>query len=73
MSTTLTPVELERAEAQDKVDRRMMAAALNFGRRNMGEASPNPSVGALVVRRFEGVPIIVGRGVTAAGGRPRKP
>lgn len=70
MSAALTPAEAERAEAQDIVDRRMMAAALNFGRRNMGQAAPNPSVGAIVVRKFEGVPIIVGRGVTAAGGRP---
>jgi diaminohydroxyphosphoribosylaminopyrimidine deaminase/5-amino-6-(5-phosphoribosylamino)uracil reductase len=43
-----------------------MAAALRFGRRNMGLAAPNPSVGALLVR--DG--IVVGRGVTAPGGRP---
>jgi len=43
-----------------------MAAALRFGRRGMGLAAPNPSVGALLVR--DGV--VVGRGVTAPSGRP---
>lgn len=47
-------------------DERWMAAALRFGRRGMGLAAPNPSVGALIVR--DGV--VVGRGVTAPGGRP---
>ena len=47
-------------------DERWMAAALRFGRRGMGLAAPNPSVGALIVR--DGV--LVGRGVTAPGGRP---
>ena len=43
-----------------------MAAALALGRRGMGRVAPNPAVGAIVVR--EGV--VVGRGVTAPGGRP---
>lgn len=43
-----------------------MRAALGLAARGLGLAAPNPSVGALVVR--DGV--IVGRGVTAAGGRP---
>lgn len=43
-----------------------MAAALRFGRRSLGLAAPNPSVGALLVR--DGA--VVGRGVTAPGGRP---
>jgi diaminohydroxyphosphoribosylaminopyrimidine deaminase/5-amino-6-(5-phosphoribosylamino)uracil reductase len=47
-------------------DERWMAAALRYGRRGLGLAAPNPSVGALIVR--EGV--LVGRGVTAPGGRP---
>ena len=47
-------------------DRRFMAAAIRLSRRNLGLTSTNPSVGTLIVR--EGV--IVGRGVTAAGGRP---
>ena len=47
-------------------DERWMAAALRFGRRSMGMAAPNPSVGALLVR--DGA--VVGRGVTAPGGRP---
>jgi diaminohydroxyphosphoribosylaminopyrimidine deaminase/5-amino-6-(5-phosphoribosylamino)uracil reductase len=53
--------EAERAE-----DERLMAAALAFGRRNLGLCAPNPSVGALIVR--DG--ILVGRGVTSRGGRP---
>jgi diaminohydroxyphosphoribosylaminopyrimidine deaminase / 5-amino-6-(5-phosphoribosylamino)uracil reductase len=47
-------------------DERFMAAALAFGRRGLGQAAPNPSVGAVIVR--DG--IVVGRGVTAPGGRP---
>lgn len=50
-------------------DARFMAAALNYGRRYMGMAAPNPSVGALVVRN-NGEPVIIARGVTAKGGRP---
>ncbi|MBV8663175.1 MAG: bifunctional diaminohydroxyphosphoribosylaminopyrimidine deaminase/5-amino-6-(5-phosphoribosylamino)uracil reductase RibD [Hyphomicrobiales bacterium] len=47
-------------------DERWMAAALRFGRRGMGLAAPNPSVGALLVKNG----VVVGRGVTSAGGRP---
>ena len=43
-----------------------MAAALRFGRRNFGLTAPNPCVAALIVS--DGV--VVGRGVTAPGGRP---
>ena len=58
----------ERVGADD--DRRLMAAALRLGRRNLGQTYPNPAVGALVVRMEAGRPIVVGRGSTAAGGRP---
>ncbi len=47
-------------------DERFFHAALALGRRNLGATSPNPAVGALVVK--EG--IVVGRGFTAPGGRP---
>jgi diaminohydroxyphosphoribosylaminopyrimidine deaminase/5-amino-6-(5-phosphoribosylamino)uracil reductase len=47
-------------------DRRWMEAALAYGRRGFGTTAPNPCVAALVVR--DG--IVVGRGVTAPGGRP---
>lgn len=47
-----------------------MTLALTLGRRGLGQAWPNPSVGALLVAREAGLPIIVGRGVTQAGGRP---
>ncbi|MGE0340534.1 MAG: bifunctional diaminohydroxyphosphoribosylaminopyrimidine deaminase/5-amino-6-(5-phosphoribosylamino)uracil reductase RibD [Xanthobacteraceae bacterium] len=50
-------------------DARFMAAALNYGRRHMGMAAPNPSVGAIIVRTG-GEPVILARGVTAKGGRP---
>ncbi len=43
-----------------------MAAALALGRRGLGRVAPNPAVGAIVVK--DGT--IVGRGVTAPGGRP---
>ncbi|HYA72197.1 MAG TPA: bifunctional diaminohydroxyphosphoribosylaminopyrimidine deaminase/5-amino-6-(5-phosphoribosylamino)uracil reductase RibD [Roseiarcus sp.] len=54
------------AAGQAGEDERWMAAALRYGRRGLGLAAPNPSVGALIVR--DGV--VVGRGVTGSGGRP---
>ena len=47
-------------------DERWMNAALNLGERSLGVATPNPAVGAILVR--DGA--VVGRGATAAGGRP---
>src|ERR1700730_8536957 len=47
-------------------DLRFMAAALAIGRRGLGLAAPNPSVGALVVK--DGA--ILTRGWTKPGGRP---
>ncbi|MCW2284877.1 diaminohydroxyphosphoribosylaminopyrimidine deaminase/5-amino-6-(5-phosphoribosylamino)uracil reductase [Rhodoblastus acidophilus] len=47
-------------------DLRFMRAALAIGARELGATSPNPAVGALVVR--DGV--VLGRGWTQAGGRP---
>lgn len=52
--------------SQEAMDRRFMAAAIRLSRRHLGLTAANPSVGTLIVR--DGV--IVGRGVTAAGGRP---
>lgn len=52
------------------LDRRLMAVALRLGRRNLGQTAPNPVVGALVVQPASGEARIVGRGWTAAGGRP---
>lgn len=56
----------ESGDAWDEADRRFMAAALRLSRRHLGLTGTNPSVGTLIVR--DGV--IVGRGVTAIGGRP---
>ncbi|HLW89682.1 MAG TPA: bifunctional diaminohydroxyphosphoribosylaminopyrimidine deaminase/5-amino-6-(5-phosphoribosylamino)uracil reductase RibD, partial [Roseiarcus sp.] len=50
----------------EAADQRFMAAALSFGRRSLGLSAPNPAVGALIVK--DGV--VIGRGVTAPGGRP---
>ncbi len=50
-------------------DHRFMAMALALGRRGLGNTWPNPAVGAVVVR-FDGEPVIVGRGWTQPGGRP---
>ena len=49
-----------------ELDQRFMALALTLGRRGLGNAWPNPAVGAVVVR--DG--IMVGRGWTQPGGRP---
>ena len=51
-------------------DRRFMAAAIRLSERHVGLTAANPSVGALIVRESGEGPVIVGRGVTAPGGRP---
>ena len=51
-------------------DRRFMAAAIRLSRKHQGLTSTNPSVGTLVVRNDGAGPVIIGRGVTAIGGRP---
>jgi diaminohydroxyphosphoribosylaminopyrimidine deaminase/5-amino-6-(5-phosphoribosylamino)uracil reductase len=55
-------------DAED--DRRFMAAALRLAARHSGLTGSNPSVGTLVVRDDGAGPVIVGRGITALGGRP---
>ncbi|WP_420409009.1 bifunctional diaminohydroxyphosphoribosylaminopyrimidine deaminase/5-amino-6-(5-phosphoribosylamino)uracil reductase RibD [Hoeflea sp.] len=52
------------------LDRRFMAAAIRLARWHEGLTGSNPSVGTLIVREIDGDPVIVGRGVTAIGGRP---
>jgi diaminohydroxyphosphoribosylaminopyrimidine deaminase/5-amino-6-(5-phosphoribosylamino)uracil reductase len=62
-----------RAVSQDereRTDRRFMAAALRLSKKHSGLTSTNPSVGTLIVRDDGDGPVIVGRGVTAVGGRP---
>jgi diaminohydroxyphosphoribosylaminopyrimidine deaminase/5-amino-6-(5-phosphoribosylamino)uracil reductase len=54
------------APATPALDLRFMQLALSLGRRGLGRTSPNPAVGAVVVK--DGV--IVGRGWTQPGGRP---
>lgn len=43
-----------------------MRAAVNLARRGLGQTAPNPSVGCVIVKNGQ----VVGRGVTAPGGRP---
>jgi diaminohydroxyphosphoribosylaminopyrimidine deaminase/5-amino-6-(5-phosphoribosylamino)uracil reductase len=56
----------QKSQASKDADRRFMQLALTLGRRGLGRTSPNPAVGAVVVK--DGV--IVGRGWTQPGGRP---
>lgn len=58
-----------RAE-REETDCRFMAAALRLSKKHSGLTSTNPSVGTLIVRDDGNGPVIVGRGVTAIGGRP---
>jgi diaminohydroxyphosphoribosylaminopyrimidine deaminase/5-amino-6-(5-phosphoribosylamino)uracil reductase len=51
---------------QRALDRRFMAAAIRLSRSHQGLTGTNPSVATLIVK--DGV--IIGRGVTAIGGRP---
>ena len=56
--------------AEQAHDRRYMAAAIRLARKHAGLTSTNPSVGTLIVRDDGDGSMIVGRGVTAIGGRP---
>lgn len=47
-----------------------MAAAIALGRRHLGRTGPNPSVGAICVAGTGDATRVIGRGVTAIGGRP---
>ncbi len=58
-----------RAELSD-LDTRFMNLALTLGRRGTGRTWPNPVVGAVVVSLRDGLPVIIGCGVTQPGGRP---
>ncbi|WP_420411073.1 bifunctional diaminohydroxyphosphoribosylaminopyrimidine deaminase/5-amino-6-(5-phosphoribosylamino)uracil reductase RibD [Roseibium sp.] len=50
-------------------DNRFMAAAERLARRGLGRVWPNPSVAALIVRETkDGLPALVGRGVTSRPG-----
>lgn len=51
-------------------DKRFMAAAIRYSRRHLGITGTNPSVATLIVADNGFGPVIVGRGVTAEGGRP---
>lgn len=52
------------------VDQRFMAAAIRLARTNEGRTGTNPSVACLLVKDEGDGPVIIGRGVTAMGGRP---
>ena len=51
-------------------DRRFMAAAVRLSRHHLGRTGTNPSVATIIVRDDGYGPYIVGRAVTALGGRP---
>src|SRR5213083_2079251 len=56
----------QKSRESKAADQRFMQLALTLGRRGQGRTSPNPAVGAVVVK--DGV--IIGRGWTQPGGRP---
>jgi diaminohydroxyphosphoribosylaminopyrimidine deaminase/5-amino-6-(5-phosphoribosylamino)uracil reductase len=58
------------ARVDEATDRRFMAAAVRLSRKHAGLTATNPAVGTLIVRDDGDGPVIVGRGVTALGGRP---
>ena len=59
-----------RSPSSNEMDRRFMAATIRLSRHHLGLTGTNPSVGTLIVRDDGAGPRIVGRGVTAVGGRP---
>jgi len=52
--------------ADSATDAQHMQAAIALARRGLGETAPNPSVGCVIVKDGR----VIGRGRTAAGGRP---
>ncbi len=61
---------IQSRETPDARDERLMRLAIAYGERNLGRTWPNPSVGAIIVREIEGVPVIIAEAVTYPGGRP---
>ncbi|MEP2978018.1 MAG: bifunctional diaminohydroxyphosphoribosylaminopyrimidine deaminase/5-amino-6-(5-phosphoribosylamino)uracil reductase RibD [Lentilitoribacter sp.] len=55
---------------QEIIDKKFMCAAIRLARKHEGLTAENPSVSALVVKYFDGLPVVMGAGVTAIGGRP---
>lgn len=53
-----------------EIDHAFLQASIRLGLSRVGQTFPNPSVGALIVQFDTVGPIVVGRGVTADGGRP---
>ena len=53
-----------------KTDQRYMDACLRLARRHRGLTASNPSVGTLLVQFENDSAVIVGKGITAKGGRP---
>ena len=51
-------------------DLRFMGLALDLAERVLGTTWPNPSVGCVIVDEGGDAPLVLGRGVTAPGGRP---
>jgi diaminohydroxyphosphoribosylaminopyrimidine deaminase / 5-amino-6-(5-phosphoribosylamino)uracil reductase len=66
--TRTGPILDHRTSPRD--EQHFMAVALALGRRALGNAWPNPAVGAVLIRNENDVPIVVGRGWTQPGGRP---
>jgi len=64
------PTRSSRTSWGEAADRRFMAAAIRLSDSHAGLTSTNPSVGTIIVRDDGAGPVIVGRGVTAIGGRP---
>lgn len=52
------------------MDELFLRAALEEARKGVGKTSPNPAVGAVIVREVEGKPVIVGRGWHHKAGLP---
>lgn len=55
---------------QEYIDQKFMQAAIRYARRHEGLTAENPSVAAFVVQYKDDQLVIIGRGVTALGGRP---
>ena len=69
-SCALSKDERLQNQLLNDVDYAFLQASIRLGLSRIGMTSPNPSVGALIVQFDEAGFVVVGRGVTADGGRP---
>lgn len=70
MTATTKAGKVHRMGELTETDRKLLDACLRYARRHRGLTASNPSVGTVLVQFESGQHVIIGRGITAVGGRP---